>query len=190
MTDELTLDDLTAPTPAPQPMSNVPWKRRREMMAAAIAPYIREQQRTGKHEPNDIFRNAVLVMSAMGSTDEMMALVLQISPGTLRKYYDDEIRLGVAQINLEVSASYVDMALDPENKSAVNACQWWLERRGGDRFKPPAKDVRLDATVTEQKPVIDVTNLTYEERQQFKAMLMKIEAPKLIGQDDPAEDTE
>jgi len=83
-----------------------------------------------RYEPSDDTRRQVGLMAGYGLTHDQIAATLGISDETLRKYYRDELRLGVARANAAVAKSLFERATKDKN---VIACLFWLKCRGGWR---------------------------------------------------------
>jgi hypothetical protein len=61
----------------------------------------------------------------------------------------------------------------------------WLERRGGDSWKPPAQ--KLAVETTGQGPVIDSSKLTFEQREQLRQIILAATDEDNSGQEDEQE---
>ena len=160
---------------------------------AQLKPYLIEQKRTGRHEPNDVFRNQVMYFSGMGLTQEQMAVLLQISTSTLTKYYAHELKIGASIKNIQVAESIFQIALDQSNKSAATAAMWWLERRGGENWKPAAKRIEHTgadggAIAIENRPLIDSSKLTFEQRQALREIILAVGSPAELESPEEATD--
>lgn len=57
------------------------------------------------HQPTDQMREQVAFMSGIGTPQDEIALVLEMSVDTLRKYYTTELKLGKARANSKVRES-------------------------------------------------------------------------------------
>ena len=128
------------------------------------------------HEPTDVLREQVKTASGMGLTHDQICKLFRISDVTLRKYYARELEVGLTEINTAVAMNLFRIATTGDDKTAASVCLWWLERRGGAAWKKP--DAKVEMTVREAPQVIDCSKLTYEQRQQFKAICLKLAAPK------------
>ena len=125
----------------------------------------------GRHEPTDFSRAQVAEMAGIGYlTEERIAKVMQISTGTLKKYYPEELAHGAALKTLAVAKNMYRIATGPDDKLAAQVGMWWLERRGGDIWKRPSD--QMNVTVEEKPPIIDSSKLTFEHRQQLKQIIL------------------
>lgn len=142
-----------------------------------------------EHVPDEASR--YLVRTAAGfCTQKQIALLVRISVGTLTKYYKEELEYGEAQKTFDIAKTQFGIATDPDNKSCAAVGMWWLERRGGEDWRPPEKRLKVEGEVshTVGKPVIDATKMTFEQRQRLKEFLLELEASqKALTQDVVAE---
>jgi hypothetical protein len=74
----------------------------------------------------------VRTLSGMGTRQEDIAIVLQVSVPTLRKYYPRELELGLIEANAKVAQSVFKQATHP-TKPNVAAGLFWLKCRAGWR---------------------------------------------------------
>lgn len=131
--------------------------------------------RTVGDHPSPIFGKLVRRLAGLlgMSAKAQIARMLDINVGILDRFYLDELRLGVAEVNVAVAATMLQIATDQHNPSAGKVGMTWLERRGGEDWKPASKKIEVDDR-RDKPPVIDSSKMTYEERQQMKAMLTRI----------------
>jgi len=78
------------------------------------------------HRPDDKTREQVERTAGYGLTHDQIARVIGVSDETLRKYYREELHLGVAHANAEVAKSLYQRATKDKN---VVACIFWLKCR-------------------------------------------------------------
>ena len=132
-----------------------------------------ELAKTVIDHPSDLMRPLVKHFAGMGIPKAQIARLLVMSPSTLVTHYEHELDLGIAEANLAVAQNAFKAATDPANG---NLSVKWLERRGGEEWKRPVQSVELSKKDSAAAPVIDSTQLTYEERQQMRAMLQRIKS--------------
>jgi hypothetical protein len=142
--------------------------------------------RTAGEHPSPVFGRMVKRFSALGIMRGHIAKLLDVSLSTLATHYADELELGVAEANAAVATNMLRIATDPENPAAGKVGMAWLDRRGGEQWAPATKKIEVE-DVTQRPPIIDSSKLTYEERQQMRAMLTRIAEG---GAGDPVEDSE
>jgi hypothetical protein len=136
--------------------------------------------RTVAQHPSPIVSPFVKGFAALGVPKKQIAKLCRISVPMLNEHYADELELGPAELHVKIASNVARMAMSESDPSNAKMAQYWLDRRGGEEFKPPAQKI---ITSEEKKPpVIDSTKLSYEERQQLRAM---IERRLAGGEGDP-----
>lgn len=85
--------------------------------------------------PTEKDRQQVLLLAGMGLRDLDIALVLGISPPTVRKYFESELAVGHIKANAQVAQSLYKQATHPE-KPNVTAAIFWLKCRADWREYP------------------------------------------------------
>ena len=86
-----------------------------------------------KFEPTEAQRHIVAVLAANSATHVMMAEALRIKRTTLVKYFADDIKRGLAQINVRIGATVVERALMGD----MSAARLWLTTHGGKAWRVP-----------------------------------------------------
>lgn len=79
------------------------------------------------HEPSDVTRHTVEIMSASGTPQDDIAAALMITANTLRKHYAVELATGGTRIKTRVADALIRQAL----AGNVHAQKFYLERRAG-----------------------------------------------------------
>ena len=102
-----------------------------------------------------------------------MARLCGVSWRTISEYYDDDYELGVVQFNMPVAANLWRIATSETDPQAANAAMKWLERRGGENWKPPRFEVKTEHV--QEKPLIDSSRLTFEDRAALRQMLTRLD---------------
>lgn len=82
-----------------------------------------------KHEPTLKDRAIVGAMCAYGVPETDIAVVIGISPKTLRKYYRQELDTAAAKANARVAERLFKVATEGVGKEAVTAMIFWLKTR-------------------------------------------------------------
>lgn len=82
------------------------------------------------YTPTEKDRTQVKMLSGMGVTCADIALFLEISEPTMRKYYQHELDIGFVQANAQVAQSLFKQATD-KDKPNVIAAIFWLKTRAG-----------------------------------------------------------
>ncbi len=97
------------------------------------------------HEPTDKERKQVAALAGLGIRMEDIALVMGLSPPTLRKYYSHELEVGLITANAKVAESVFKQATDPARPNIAAAIFWlkcragWREGGGVPLDDPPGK---------------------------------------------------
>ncbi len=83
--------------------------------------------------PSDEQRRTVKAMAGFGVPHEGIAIMLEIDPKTLRKYFQSELDRGSVEATAKVAQSLFHMATVDKN---VAAAIFWMKVRGGWSEKP------------------------------------------------------
>ncbi len=132
-----------------------------------------------KHEVSEFSRKQVMRAVGMGLLDKEIADLLQITEKQLTYNYQRELSRGSPEKIFAVAQTMYSIATDPMNKGCVEAAKYWLERRGGEQWRKPPDRVENEVRVQE-RPVIDSSKLSHEQRAQLKDILLALDAPKTI----------
>lgn len=89
------------------------------------------------HEPTEVTRAQVSSLVAFGIPQNHIARMIGISDDTLRKYYDDELELGLSDANQKVANVLYSKAVDERD---LSACIFWLKTRGRKMFSEKELD--------------------------------------------------
>lgn len=90
------------------------------------------------HEPTKQSRDLVEIHAAVGTTQEMIADILDIDAKTLRKYYRKELDHSAAIANATIGGSLFNKAKDGDTAAAI----FWMKTRAGWREKDPSQDIK------------------------------------------------
>ena len=146
------------------------------------------QGKTGGQKPyeaTDEKRAMAEKMAGLGIPQDQIAMVMGISDVTLRKYYRDQLDVGVAKANSLVAQNLFNIATSKET-GAVAAGIFWMKTRGGWRETVRQEHVGPDggAIQIERKPVVDWQRLSPEAREAAKVVLLELKAQQEGGRDD------
>ena len=94
--------------------------------------------------PSDEQRRTVKAMAGFGVPHEGIAIMLEIDPKTLRKYFQSELDRGSVEATAKVAQSLFYMATVDKN---VAAAIFWMKARAGWREK---HEIVLSAKATEE----------------------------------------
>jgi len=133
-----------------------------------------------KHMVTDQTRKNVEELSAFGLTHDQISRVMGISDETLRRYYRPQLEVGLSRKNAEVAGNLYRIATNEEHKDSVRAAIFWLSQRGGPDWQ---RANRTELTgpngaplQVEQARTIDSRNLSYDDRQALREILMRATA--------------
>jgi hypothetical protein len=83
-------------------------------------------------EPTDAQRKTVKLMAAVGVPQDDIAKHLDISPGTLREHFHDELKSGKLSADIAVAGNLYKAATgSTDSKTMVAAAIWWTKARMG-----------------------------------------------------------
>ena len=128
--------------------------------------------RSGSEHPMPLYAKLVHNHAAMGMPKKHIAKILGISVAVMERYYEDDLELGIAQINFKIASNVARKALSDDPDAAKIGLDW-LDRRGGDGWRKSTQKIEVEDT---KPPIIDSSKLTPEERDQLEAIVMRIKA--------------
>lgn len=124
--------------------------------------------RAGKEHPCEAYALQVRNLGGLGMEERLVARVLGITMKVLREHYLSDYEMGEAIALIPVAANIMRAA--QSNPDAAMALKV-MERRGGVKFSQKALAAPPEEVAP---PIIDYSNLTYEQRQQFRGILQSI----------------
>ena len=145
-----------------------------------------ELLRTAGEHPSPIYQRFVRLAGELGLSKALAAKQLGITVAVLTSHYADDYELGTAEILSAIAANMNRKAISDTDPNAAKVGMAILERRGGSEWTPPTKKIEMD-NKKNQTPVIDSSRLSFEERQQLRAMLTRVANG---GEGDPIEPEE
>jgi hypothetical protein len=89
-------------------------------------------------KPTEEQRRIVKTMAALGTRHEDIAMVLEMTPKTLRKHFRHELTRGSIEANLKVGQTLFSMATSGRN---IAATIYWERTRG----RPRGRDSEIDS---------------------------------------------
>lgn len=113
------------------------------------------------HEPTAQTRLQVRRLAGLGLPQAQIALLLGISPNTLVKHYEHELRLGDAEATEKVAATLYRRAT---RDGDLGAAIFWLKARAGWREKLPDQQVKHSGRVEHEHAGEVGVRLTDEQR--------------------------
>lgn len=148
------------------------WMRERiEAIEKAHQERVELLRTVGEH-PSPVFQRIVRMDGALGMPKSLLAKKLGITPGTLMQHYGDDYDMGAAEVLSSIAANALRIANSATDPSAARVAMQILERRFGEEWKAPAQ--KLEVERKQEAPPIDASKMTFEERQQMRAMLQRI----------------
>ncbi len=159
------------------------WRSRIQEMQQSYEERIELLRTVGEH-PSPVFANIVRADGGLGMPKSVVAKKLGLTVSSLMMYYGDDYEMGAAEIMAQVAAKGIRTALSDTDPNSAKMVTYFLDRRGGEEYKPPAQRLQTE-DVTEKPPVIDSSKLTAEERAQMRTMLERIANG---GEGEPEED--
>ncbi len=142
-----------------------------EAIEAETAERIEKLRNVGEH-PSPVFARMVREHARLRLPHSHIAALMCIPVQTIEKHYAAEIIAGEAEAMVNVTRNMLRIATSTNDPSAAKVGLAWLERAGGDTWKPAAKRVEVNDTTA--PPVIDSSLLTDEERAQLKAICERV----------------
>lgn len=118
-------------------------------MEKPAKPKVSRKRKTAKkrvgrpaHKPTALMRKQVSMLAAFGNSQPQICALLRVTPPTLRKWYGEEFREGLARANNAVAANLFKQATKDDPKAFL-AAKYWLETRAGwSVYKAPQPTMR------------------------------------------------
>lgn len=187
-----------APKPKLPPLERLP-EREREEMAVWVKSRIEEidrkhlerieRLREGGEHPTPYHQKQVRLFSMMGVEEKHIARMLQLTHRELMTHYEEDLEIGYVEGIVTMSATLHKIGSDPYHKDAAKVALEWLSRRGGDQWKPPAQKHEVETSNKKEGRIIDSSNLSYEDRQKLREILMRNLEPGELPPPEEVEDS-
>lgn len=136
--------------------------------------------RSGSEHPMPLYAKLVHNHAAMGMPKKHIAKILGISVAVMERYYEDDLELGIAQINFKIASNVARKALSDDPDAAKIGLDW-LDRRGGDGWRKSTQ--KIEVNPDDRPPNLDLTKTTYEERQALRAILQRAASRAAEGEE-------
>jgi hypothetical protein len=149
------------------------WMKDKVEKIQADADARAELLRTVGEHPSPIFSRMVKNFGMLGIEKKLVAKIMGITPGTLNQFYAEDYDVGAAEIISSVAANMLRIATSPDDPNNAKVGMDVLNRRGGEEWKPPAQ--KLITSIEKKDNVIDSSKFSYEERQELRKMLERIQ---------------
>lgn len=109
---------------------------------------MKKQTTKPSHQPAEETKRQIETLSGFGLTQDQIALVIGLSPPTLRKYYEHEISSGKAKACAQIAKTLFQQATKAD-KPNMSAAIFWLKCQAGWKEnqddKPGKKEIRQGA---------------------------------------------
>ena len=146
-----------------------------------------ERLRNGGEHPSPVFQKQIRLFAALGIEPKLIARMCFITKHILETYYEEDLELGKAEAMVPIAANMMRIATSLNDPNNAKVGMEWLNRRGGEEWKPPAQKLELSKK-DNGPPVIDPSNLTAEERAQLRQMMNRVLAGGTGDPIDPDEE--
>ena len=121
--------------------------------------------------PFPTFARQAKMFGAFGMPRDIAALLLEMSESEFQLHYGTEYTIGSAEMFMQVSQNFMRIALSSNDRVAVKAATEYLNRRGGEEWRPPAQKIEVDDSRKTRGNLIDSKSLSYEDRQALRAII-------------------
>jgi hypothetical protein len=130
-----------------------------------------ELLRTVGEHPAPVFATQARMFGMLGLPRDLAARMLQLSPHLFEVHYEEDYRLGTADVIASVAANAIRIGTSTTDPAAAKTAMDILARRGGVEWKPPAQQVKMEDDREKKPNVIDTSGWPIEKRQALEAML-------------------
>jgi hypothetical protein len=131
-----------------------------------------EAQPEDKMPPDILQRRRVAVLSYTGFTHQQIAELEGMSYDKLYRRFKQELEHASATIHFDIINNIVNIARDPNHKSAVDAAKFILSRRD-EKFKEVKPQVSVEVRPLEQRKVIEASRMSPEMRDQMRELMLE-----------------
>lgn len=179
--------DMPAPiyTPADERSALAEWWRKRMEQVELEHQERIESLRNGGEHPTPAYAKQVRMCGALGMEKSIACKMLGLSLYTLETHYADEYLTGAADTVASVAANMIRIGTSTTDPANAKVGMDILSRRGGQEWRPPAQKLEVADDREVPKNVIDSSRLSFEERQQLRLMIERVQTG---GEGDPPED--
>lgn len=125
----------------------------------------------GEH-PSALMGRFVRAFAGLGMPPRFIASLCKTSPSIIEKHYSEEMLLGRSETVAMVATNAVRIATSQTDPAASKMALAFLDRLGGDDWKPPTK--RVEMGEIEKPKVLDTSKLTYEQRAQLREIMLSM----------------
>lgn len=148
------------------------WFRERlEQSEREHADRIEVLRTVGEH-PSPVFATQARMFGMLGLPRDLAAKMLQLSAHMFTVHYEEDYTLGTADVIASVAANAIRIGTSTTDPAAAKVAMDILARRGGQEWKPPAQQVKMEDDRKPEKNVIDTSTWPPEKRAELQALLL------------------
>ena len=158
----------TRPKPPPPPPKPKPAPDPEPALTRQI------QKKSTNHKPTENLRRQVRVGVGLGMTHEQVAMIVGLKINTLERHYRRELKIGKSQIFADISGAMYNIARNEDHPKCVSAATFILKTQFGWREVQRLEVGGVDGAPIEiqARDIIDSRALSYEQRQEFRHLLL------------------
>jgi hypothetical protein len=178
------LPPLPAEAPAPDEVRLRPaderevvanfWRARMDQIQREHDERVEILRTAGEH-PSPVFAAQVKSAGALGLGKSVTCRLLGIALYTLETHYAADYELGTAEVISSVAANMIRIGTSTTDPANAKVGMDILSRRGGQEWRPPAQKLEVNDDREAPKKLIDSSKLTFEERQQLRLMIERVQ---------------
>lgn len=162
------------------------WRARMDQIELEHQQRIEILRTAGEH-PSPVFAAQVKSAGALGLGKSVTCRLLGIAQYTLETHYAADYELGTAEVISSVAANMIRIGTSTTDPANAKVGMDILSRRGGQEWRPPAQKLEVADDREAPKKLIDSSKLTFEERQQLRLMIERVQTEGDEGGDTVAE---
>lgn len=115
-------------------------------------------------------RSQARVFGALGVPTDVAAALMGMTEAKFIAQHSGDYGVGDAAMIGQVSANLLRIATSTNDRYAVKAAVEVMNRRGGEKWRPPAQ--KIEVSRPQPKNLIDSSRLTAEERESLRAIIL------------------
>ena len=146
-----------------------------------------EALRNGTEHPTPYCQKMAHFFAAMGLEDKYVAKMLHIPYSALMRHYEEDLKLGYAEALVTMGSTLYKIGSDPTHKDAAKVALEWMTRFGGKKWALPTSKVQLEQPKDKSR-IINADELSYEDRQQLRAMILRTEPTAELTDDEETDE--
>jgi hypothetical protein len=163
------------------------WRKRMDQIEREHEERIELLRTVGEH-PSPVFAKQVRMLGALGMPKTLAGKLLGLSAHTLQTHYGEEYDIGAADVIASVAANMIRIGTSTNDPANAKVGMDILSRRGGQEWRPPAQKLEVADDRETPKNVIDSSRLSFDERQQLRLMIERVQTGGEGDPQNPSED--